>query len=86
MAGGEVIYLPCGKDEPRSGPPHASGNVSLVFSGRWTSPNTRFILVVGCVPRQETLPQLEIRLMCDYSTEFLGFRLLLQVRNHVLFS
>lgn len=78
----EVIYLLCGKETPHSGFPDASGNVPPVFSRRWMSPSMRFTLVMGSLPRQETPPQLESRLVFQQSTEFLHFRLLLQVRNH----
>lgn len=41
---------------------------------------------MGTLPTQETPPQLESRLVCQQSTEFLDFRLLLQVRNHCFSS
>lgn len=78
----EVIYLLRGQEKPHSGLPDTSGNVPPVFSRHWISPNMRFTLVMGYLPRQETPPQLESRLVCQQSTEFIDFRLLLQVGNH----
>lgn len=63
---------------------HALVEVSSVFNCCWISPNMRFALVVGSMPRQETPPPLESRLMCQRSTDFLDFRFLLWVRNHCL--
>lgn len=78
----EVIYLLCGKEKPHSGLPDTGRNVPPVFSKRWISPNMRFTLVMGSLPRQETPPQLERRLVCQQSTEFLDARVPPEVRNH----
>lgn len=66
----EVIYLLCGKEKPHSWHPDTRGNVPPVFSKSSISPNTSFTLVMCSLPRQGTPPQLENRLVHQWSSEF----------------
>ena len=68
-------------EKPHPELPYTSGNVPPVFGKRWISPNMRFTTVMRSLPRQETPPAPGEQAVCEESTEFLDFRLLLQGSN-----